>query len=220
MSATAGSSSRSESEVARHIARAAARLFAERGYDATSVREIVAAAGVTKPALYYHFGSKEGLAQALLTVPMSALHASVMAILASDADPLTKLQRFFEVNFAFMIEDPDRSRFIYALFFGPLANQGLAQEMVQFGEAFDAAMAELARQLAEAGLIAPGRAQAFANACRGAVVVHTVDCVFKCKGDQASEVGLGPDLARRLVSDILWGFGEPGARERVQGERT
>ncbi len=57
------------STVARHIARTAARLFAERGYDATSVREIVEAAGVAKPTMYYYFRSKEGLAQALLTVP-------------------------------------------------------------------------------------------------------------------------------------------------------
>ena len=64
------------SPVARHIARAAARLFAERGYDATSVREIVEAAGVAKPTLYYYFRSKEGLAQALLTVPLTSLVAT------------------------------------------------------------------------------------------------------------------------------------------------
>ena len=63
------------SPVARHIARAAARLFAERGYDATSVREIVEAAGVAKPTLYYYFRSKEGLAQALFTVPLTNLVA-------------------------------------------------------------------------------------------------------------------------------------------------
>ncbi len=40
---------------------AAAELFARKGYAATSVGEIVAAAGVTKPTLYYHFRSKEGL---------------------------------------------------------------------------------------------------------------------------------------------------------------
>jgi TetR/AcrR family transcriptional regulator, cholesterol catabolism regulator len=43
------------------ILREAARLFAERGYAATSVREIALAAGCTKPALYYHFGGKEQL---------------------------------------------------------------------------------------------------------------------------------------------------------------
>jgi AcrR family transcriptional regulator len=48
------------------VLKAAATLFAERGFDAVSVREIVEAAGVTKPALYYHFGSKEGLAAAIM----------------------------------------------------------------------------------------------------------------------------------------------------------
>lgn len=39
----------------------ATRLFAERGYAGTSIRALVEAAGCTKPALYYHFQSKEGL---------------------------------------------------------------------------------------------------------------------------------------------------------------
>ena len=45
---------------------AATALFAEKGYATTSVREIVARAGVTKPVLYYYFGNKEGLLQAIL----------------------------------------------------------------------------------------------------------------------------------------------------------
>jgi AcrR family transcriptional regulator len=40
---------------------AATELFTKRGYAAASVREIVEAAGVTKPILYYYFGSKEGV---------------------------------------------------------------------------------------------------------------------------------------------------------------
>ncbi len=36
-------------------------LFAERGFDATSVEEIAAVAGVSKPVVYEHFGGKEGL---------------------------------------------------------------------------------------------------------------------------------------------------------------
>ena len=49
------------SAVRERLLREALRLFTERGYAATTVREIVAAAGVTKPVLYYYFGSKEGL---------------------------------------------------------------------------------------------------------------------------------------------------------------
>ncbi|MGA4858620.1 MULTISPECIES: TetR/AcrR family transcriptional regulator [Streptomyces] len=47
--------------VPRRLLAAATRLFADQGYDRTSVQEIVEAAGVTKGALYHYFGSKEDL---------------------------------------------------------------------------------------------------------------------------------------------------------------
>lgn len=45
---------------------AALRLFLQRGFAATSVREIAAEVGVTIPTLYYHFGSKDGILGALV----------------------------------------------------------------------------------------------------------------------------------------------------------
>lgn len=42
------------------------KLFLENGFAATSVREIASGSGVTIPALYYHFGSKDGLLGALV----------------------------------------------------------------------------------------------------------------------------------------------------------
>ena len=48
------------------IARAAGRLFAERGYAGTRLEDVAAAAEVTKPIVYRHFGSKKGLYLALL----------------------------------------------------------------------------------------------------------------------------------------------------------
>jgi TetR/AcrR family transcriptional regulator len=44
----------------------ALHLFASRGYDAVGVQEIALASSITKPTLYYYFGSKEGLLTALL----------------------------------------------------------------------------------------------------------------------------------------------------------
>src|SRR5215210_4436349 len=144
-----------QNEMARHIARVAARLFAARGYEATPVRSIVEAAGVTKPTLYYHFGSKEGLAQALLTVPMTRLAATLREILAGAGDPADQLAEMVEAHFAFCREDPDRARFVYALFFGPLGS-GLAAELARFGATFDATVTEAVDRLAGAGLVAPG----------------------------------------------------------------
>ncbi|UGY90552.1 TetR/AcrR family transcriptional regulator [Streptomyces gobiensis] len=47
--------------VPQRLLATATRLFAERGYDRTSVQEIVESAGVTKGALYHYFGSKDDL---------------------------------------------------------------------------------------------------------------------------------------------------------------
>src|SRR3954470_4266007 len=96
---------------ARDLARVAARLFATQGYEATSVRMIVEAAGVTKPTLYYYFGSKEGLARSLLTVLMDRLVRALRGTLAEAIDPVEVLARTFETHFAFAREDPDRARF-------------------------------------------------------------------------------------------------------------
>jgi AcrR family transcriptional regulator len=55
-----------ESETRARLLETASHLFAEKGYASTSVREIVARAGVSKPVLYYYFQSKEGLYYAIL----------------------------------------------------------------------------------------------------------------------------------------------------------
>jgi AcrR family transcriptional regulator len=51
----------------RQILRAALKRFANSGYAATSIQQIVGDAKVSKPALYYHFRDKAGLFQALVS---------------------------------------------------------------------------------------------------------------------------------------------------------
>jgi AcrR family transcriptional regulator len=58
---TAPAEPREGADTAARIVSAATRLFAERGYDGTSVKEICRAAGVNIAAIHYHFGLKENL---------------------------------------------------------------------------------------------------------------------------------------------------------------
>jgi AcrR family transcriptional regulator len=58
--------SQPDSETRRQILRAALKCFAYSGYAAASVQQIVDAARVSKPALYYYFKDKAGLFQALV----------------------------------------------------------------------------------------------------------------------------------------------------------
>jgi AcrR family transcriptional regulator len=62
------------SEITRErIVKAAERLFAERGYEATSIRAIVAKARVNQAAINYHFGGKDGLYREVLRAAFRAL---------------------------------------------------------------------------------------------------------------------------------------------------
>jgi AcrR family transcriptional regulator len=56
-----GSSDQHTPELKARIVDAATTLFAERGWQGTHVRDVAREAGCTKPALYYHFESKEAL---------------------------------------------------------------------------------------------------------------------------------------------------------------
>ena len=65
---------------------AAERLFLEHGFEATSLRQLTAAAGVNLAAVNYHFGSKEELFQAVLTRRLDPMNQERI-------DLLTKLER-------------------------------------------------------------------------------------------------------------------------------
>jgi AcrR family transcriptional regulator len=56
----------SDLETRDRIVASALELFARRGYAATSIQDIVSAANVTKPALYYYFDNKAALYQVLI----------------------------------------------------------------------------------------------------------------------------------------------------------
>ena len=58
-------------------------LFAERGYEATSVEEIAERAGVSKPIVYQHFGGKEGLYAVVVDREVTTLTAAITAAMDS-----------------------------------------------------------------------------------------------------------------------------------------
>jgi AcrR family transcriptional regulator len=78
------------------IVEAAGRLFGERGYDATRLDEIAAAAGVTKPILYRHFDSKRDLYLALLERHRADLSGFVAAMPA-EGSTRKRLQAVLDV---------------------------------------------------------------------------------------------------------------------------
>lgn len=78
------------------VLRAARNLFTTKGFASTSVREICREAGVTAPVLYYHFGSKEGLFEAVVkaTLTLDGFHALLREEVRARSDPWAKLRAY------------------------------------------------------------------------------------------------------------------------------
>ncbi len=83
-----GSTTRATAVPQRLLAEAT-RLFAERGFDRTSVQEIVEAAGVTKGALYHYFGSKDDLLHEVYARVLRLQTDSLVEI-AAGAEPVAE----------------------------------------------------------------------------------------------------------------------------------
>lgn len=69
------------------------KLFAEKGLEGTSVEEIAAKAGVSKPVVYEHFGGKEGLYAVVVDREMARLLDRIQAALTAPGHPRTMLER-------------------------------------------------------------------------------------------------------------------------------
>lgn len=66
-------------EAKERIGAVATELFAQRGYDGTSMRDVARAADVTLPTIYHHFNSKEGLYQHILQQTRLAFAEAVVS---------------------------------------------------------------------------------------------------------------------------------------------
>jgi AcrR family transcriptional regulator len=77
----------------------AARLFAERGFKNTTVRDIADAAGILSGSLYHHFDSKEAMVDELLDSFQKELWQQYDAIESSERTPREKLEAVVRASF-------------------------------------------------------------------------------------------------------------------------
>src|SRR3712207_5099849 len=97
------------------VEEAAARLFAQRGYAATRLEDVAAAAGVTKPVLYRHFASKKALCLALLAKHRDALAEAALAQYAGREGTLEeRLPAMLDAWYAYVEAHPDGCRMLFA----------------------------------------------------------------------------------------------------------
>lgn len=70
----------------------AAKLFATRGYDATSMRDIASAVGMLPGSIYYHFPSKDEILATIYAIGVDEIITAVQAAIEGAEDPWDRLE--------------------------------------------------------------------------------------------------------------------------------
>ena len=96
----------------RLVLDAAARLFREKGYASTSMRDIATASGMLAGSLYYHFPSKEALLVAVYGEGVGHITSAVNAALARAGDPWERLERACAAHLESLLSESDYAQVV------------------------------------------------------------------------------------------------------------
>src|SRR5271155_5605404 len=93
------------------------KLFANRGYAGTAVQDITEEAKVTKPTLYYYFGNKEGLFQALVDQAMDERLHLIRQAAPPEKETVEQLTDIIVAVTDFALRQPDLLRLCFSIAF-------------------------------------------------------------------------------------------------------
>lgn len=196
---------------------AAERLFGEQGYGATSLRHIIAEAGVNLAAIHYHFGSKEELLNQLIMRKAAPVNAERLALLdALEAKAKGKPVPVENVLEAFLAPPLLRIRKSpeFAKLMGRMYGEGLMPLIVErhFRTVVKRCFAALARTLPH---LTPGEMALRSQFMVGAMA-HTL---MGKAPDIEAMTGASPPkdsqyVLRELVAFLSGGLRAPAARKR------
>jgi AcrR family transcriptional regulator len=92
----------------QEILRTAARLFQQRGYDATSMNDVAAALKLSKGGLYHHFQSKDEILYEIMNHAMEITQERVLNPVRGIADPEERLRALIRLHIEVVLSPRDR----------------------------------------------------------------------------------------------------------------
>ena len=102
----------------RKIFETSMKLFAEKGYDATSIEEITATVGVAKGTLYYHFSSKEEIFNFLIEEGIKLLQNSIDIKTAKFSSYIDKIKAIVLIQIKIVVKYEDIITILLSQFLG------------------------------------------------------------------------------------------------------
>jgi len=146
---------RSENITKDKILKTAAELFAEMGYERTSMREIAARCAITKPALYYYFPDKKTLFQEIIETVIKYNERASQEIADSNQSPVEKLYALAFNRFRQIKVHPEIARFLYKLIVGEVPYD-IALDLIRIFQPYVASLNRILREGQELGVFAAG----------------------------------------------------------------
>lgn len=186
---------------AERILTTALDLFAKKGYDATAVREICEAAGITKPTLYHFFGSKDGVFQALVHTGFQQYRAIVDAAMSSPRSFEERVKVLAKSVFESASTKPLFWRFIHTVIWAPPGTaMPQTESCTQFYDGVVSVLAAAEQEAIARGEIVPGSTRARMLILMGAISEAATGFVIAGKPE------LTPELADEIVETIVTGW--------------
>ncbi len=176
---------------------AAERLFAERGFAATSVRDIVGAAETSAPSLYHFFGSKENLLVELIDERHATYCDELETDLALARSSFEVCQRFVKFVLTNMTKRPTTAKFLLGIMFGPRQNTPadvVNETLARSQEIIDVRLREVAADASASRIV-------FARMMLVGMVTPAI-LLFLTSGVQSFSTKLPGCIAHRVV-DML-----------------
>ena len=114
----------------RKIFETSMKLFAEKGYDATSIEEITATVGVAKGTLYYHFGSKGEIFNFLIEEGMKLLQNSIDIKTAKYSNYIDKIKAIVLIQIKIVAKYEDLIKILLSQFWGSEARNQMCKRHI------------------------------------------------------------------------------------------
>jgi AcrR family transcriptional regulator len=188
------------------LVQAAVTLFATRGYAATSTREIVAAAGVTKPTLYYYFESKEGIFRAILEYVERLSAEALQVVDGSTGSVRERIERIFLAMYDRFEREKTVLRFMNSVLWGP-PQETPRCDLTPFYEQLAGALQRLVEEGITSAELRPARPADMVRVLIG-ILSHSFDLALVFPRRAPGKAGLKRDLGL-----VLRGLAGPGAAE-------
>lgn len=184
------------------IMECAKELFYAKGYDAVGVQEIVDRAGITKPTLYYYFGSKLGLLKTLLETKFEGWHTLIKKDASADSDIRASLYRIANAYCDFFEQDREFYMLMMALFYSARDNEAY-QAVKPYITEFYREMVQVFENAAQQLGNMHGRQQQFAIGFLGTINHYLL---MHCETDPEHKEKISKDQIASLVNQFMYGI--------------